>query len=61
MPKVGSTAGALDLDVRDLSLDTPSPTFRVRSGKGGNSRLVPMHPELHGALIGHGLVIMRSA
>ena len=36
--------------VRDLSLDTPSPTIRVRSGKGGNSRLVPVHPELHGAL-----------
>ncbi len=41
---------ALDLEVRDLSLDTPSPTVRVRSGKGGKSRLVPVHPELHGAL-----------
>ena len=39
---------ALDLEVRDLSLDTPNPTLRVRSGKGGKSRLV--HPELHGAL-----------
>ena len=41
---------ALDIEVRDLSLDTPSPTLRVRSGKGGKTRLVPVHPELHGAL-----------
>ena len=41
---------ALDLEVRDLSLDTPNPMVRVRSGKGGKSRLVPVHPELHGAL-----------
>ncbi len=41
---------ALDLEVRDLSLDTPNPTVRVRSGKGGKTRLVPVHPELHGAL-----------
>ena len=33
-----------------LSLDTSSPTVRVRSGKGGKTRLVPVHPELHGAL-----------
>ena len=38
---------ALDLEVRDLSLDTPNPTVRVRSGKGGKTRLVPLHPELH--------------
>ena len=36
--------------MRVLSLDTHSPTLRVRSGKGGKSRLVPVHPELHGAL-----------
>ena len=30
--------------------DTASPTLRVRSGKGGKTRLVPVHPELHGAL-----------
>ena len=41
---------ALDLEVRDLSLDTATPTLRVRSGKGGKARLVPVHPELHGAL-----------
>ena len=41
---------ALDLEVRDLSLDASNPTIRVRSGKGGKTRLVPMHPELHGAL-----------
>ena len=41
---------ALDLEVRDLSLDTASPTLKVRSGKGGKTRLVPVHPELHGAL-----------
>ena len=41
---------ALDLEVRDLSLDTASPTLRVRSGKGGKTRLVPVHPDLHGAL-----------
>ena len=41
---------ALDLEVRDLSLDSTHPTLRVRSGKGGKSRLVPVHPELHSAL-----------
>ncbi|MYE54200.1 MAG: tyrosine-type recombinase/integrase [Chloroflexi bacterium] len=41
---------AVDLEVRDLSLDTPTPTIRVRSGKGGKSRLVPVHLELQGAL-----------
>ena len=41
---------ALDLKVRDLSLDAASPTLRVRSGKGGKSWLMPVHPELHGGL-----------
>ena len=41
---------ALDLEVRDLSLDETHPTLRVRAGKGGKSRLVPVHPELHTAL-----------
>ena len=41
---------ALDLKMQDLSLDTATPTLRVRSGKGGKTRLVPVHPELHGAL-----------
>ena len=36
--------------MRDLSLDAASPTLRVRSGKGGKTRLVPVHPELYGAL-----------
>ena len=41
---------ALDFEVGDLSLDTSNPTIRVRSDKGGKSRLIPVHPELHGAL-----------
>ena len=41
---------ALDLEVRDLSFDAATPTLRVRSGKGGKTRLVPVHPELNGAL-----------
>lgn len=41
---------ALDLEVRDLSLDSAYPTLRVRCGRGGKSRLVPVHPELHSAL-----------
>ena len=41
---------ALDLEVRDLSLDTATSALRVRSGKGGKTRLVPVHPDLHGVL-----------
>ena len=42
---------ALGLEPRDLSLDTDRPTLRVRSGKGGKARAVPVHPELQAALI----------
>ena len=33
-----------------MSLGTASPTLRVRLGKGGKTRLVPVHPELNSAL-----------
>ena len=49
---------ALDLEVRDLSLDTATPTLRARSGKGGKTRLVPVHSDLHGAL-GNALALQR--
>ena len=42
---------ALALEPRDLSLDTDRPTLRVRAGKGGKARVVPVHPELQAALI----------
>ena len=42
---------ALNLEVRDLSLDAELPTLKVRAGKGGRSRLVPVHPELHSAFV----------
>jgi len=41
---------ALALEVANLSLDGENPTLRVRHGKGGKSRLVPVHPELGAAL-----------
>ena len=41
---------ALDLEVRDLTLGGVHPTLRVRAGKGGRPRIVPVHPELHAAL-----------
>lgn len=40
----------LDLEVADLSLDSDFPTIRVREGKSGRSRIVPVHPELQNAL-----------
>ena len=40
---------ALALEVSDLSLDVKLPTIRVRSGKGGKARVVPVHPELGAA------------
>lgn len=41
---------ALALEVADLNLDDDNPTLRVREGKGGKDRLVPVHPELGAAL-----------
>ena len=41
---------ALALESADLSLDSDLPTIRVRQGKGGRSRIVPVHPELLNAL-----------
>ena len=37
-------------EVNAIIRAAPNPTVRVLSGKGGKSRLVPVHPELHGAL-----------
>ena len=42
---------ALALEPADLSLDSDLPTIRVRQGKGGRSRIVPVHPELQNALV----------
>ena len=59
---------ALALEPADLSLDSDQPTIRVRQGKGGRSRIVPVHPELLNALaavlqfsqIGRGRIIPVS-
>ena len=40
---------ALALEVLNLSLDTNSPTLRVRSGKERRARVVPVLPELAAA------------
>ena len=37
-------------EAADLSLDSDQPTIRVRQGKGGRSRIVPVHPELLNAM-----------
>ena len=42
---------ALALEPADLLLDSDQPTIRVRQGKGGRSRIVPVHPELLNALV----------
>ena len=39
----------LDVEVRDQSLDAPNPTVGGSFGKGGKSRLGPVHLELQGA------------
>jgi len=41
---------ALAVEPADLSLDGGRPTVRVRQGKGGRPRVVPVHPELRAAL-----------
>ena len=41
----------LALEVRNLSLDSGLPTIHVRQGKGAKPRIVPVHPELHSALV----------
>ena len=59
---------ALAIEAVDLSLDSDQPTIRVRQGKGGRSRIVPVHPELLNALdavlqfsqIGRGRIIPVS-
>ena len=60
-------AANLALEAADLSLHPDQPTIRVRQGKGGRSRIVPVHPELLNALdavlqfsqIGRGRIIPR--
>ena len=41
---------ALAVEVSDLSLDSERPTLRIRQGKGGRPRVVPVHDDLKGAL-----------
>ena len=41
---------ALALEVGDLQLEGDHPSLRVRHGKGGRERLVPVHPELGAGL-----------
>jgi integrase len=41
---------ALALEVADLDLDGDRPALRVREGKGGKDRVVPVHPELAAGL-----------
>jgi len=41
---------AIKIRAADLDLDADQPTLRVRQGKGNRDRIVPIHPELCGAL-----------
>ena len=41
---------ALALEPSDLSLESETPTLKVPQGKGHRPRIVPVHPELGGAL-----------
>lgn len=59
---------ALAVEPSDLQLEGDRPVTRVRYGKGGKSRLVPVHNELRAALVnilafgssGHGPIIQAS-
>ena len=44
---------ALKLEIQDLHLQAEPPVLRVRYGKGGTSRLVPIHSELRAAISNH--------
>ena len=44
---------ALAVEVGDLYVDQEPPVLKVRQGKGGKDRLVPVHPELLAALQNH--------
>ena len=44
---------ALKLEVQDLHLKADPPFLRVRFGKGGKARLVPIHGELRAAVSNH--------
>ena len=41
---------ALSVRKEDLHIEGDRPTLRVRMGKGGKSRIVPVHPDLQAAL-----------
>lgn len=44
-------AEALKLTPADVYLDTDMPTLKVRMGKGGKDRIVPVHPRLKEAFL----------
>ena len=59
---------AVALKVEDLQLDVDNPALRIRQGKGGKDRIVPVHPELAAAFrqvvdfgnVGRGLLVTAS-